>query len=89
MTQRLTFFDAALKVLRDKDRPTTTNELIAECLKRGLIDTSGKTPDASMSSILDRMRQRPQSPIRRRFKAGRQRAVQGNRSVGCRRRWSG
>jgi hypothetical protein len=77
VTQPLTFFDAALKVLREKGRAMTTTEVVAECLRRGLIDTSGKTPGASMSSVLYRMSQRPQSPIRRRFKAGSQRAVRG------------
>jgi hypothetical protein len=50
----MTYFDAALAVLQDAERPLTTREIVASALTRGLIEPRGKTPEATMSAELYR-----------------------------------
>jgi hypothetical protein len=47
-----TFLAAALAVLRGSSRPLTAREITQEATRRGLLKTSGKTPDASMAAAL-------------------------------------
>jgi len=50
----MTFYEAALMVLRTADRPLTTAEITDRVLAAGLITTVGKTPQATMSAVLYR-----------------------------------
>lgn len=47
-----TFLQAALEILQSVNRPLTTREIADEALRRGLLSTTGRTPDASMSAAL-------------------------------------
>ena len=50
----MTFYEAALTILRSADRPLTTEEITKLALERKLVQTAGKTPKASMVAILYR-----------------------------------
>lgn len=50
----MTYFEAALVVLRRASRSLTTREIVASALERGLIKPTGKTPEATMSAELYR-----------------------------------
>ena len=72
----MTFLEAAEAVLRTAKRPLTVHEITELALERGLVQTHGKTPAATMSAALygapaDR-------PIRREFVPGVQRAQRGS-----------
>jgi hypothetical protein len=48
----MTYYEAALQILRSTRRPLTTREITDRALKRGLITPRGKTPLATMGSML-------------------------------------
>jgi hypothetical protein len=48
----VTYFEAALTVLRRARRPLTTREVTDDAIRSGLIRPQGKTPKASMSAQL-------------------------------------
>lgn len=48
----MTFLDAALRVLADADEPLTAREITARILERGLVVTTGRTPEASVAAAL-------------------------------------
>lgn len=48
----MTYYEAALQVLRSVQRPLTTREITDQALRRGLITPAGKTPHATMSAEL-------------------------------------
>jgi len=48
----MTFREAAIRILSEADEPLTAGEITERALERGLIDTGGKTPEASMRKIL-------------------------------------
>lgn len=48
----MTFYEAALQILRSSPHPLTTREITDKAIERGLIATNGKTPDATMSAAL-------------------------------------
>ena len=48
----MTYFEAALTVLRHAKRPLTAREIVAAAIKKGLIVPKGKTPEATMSAAL-------------------------------------
>jgi hypothetical protein len=48
----MTFYEAALQVLRSSRRPLTTREITERALESGLIVSRGKTPEASMAAVL-------------------------------------
>jgi hypothetical protein len=50
----MTFLEAAIQVLRSSRRPLTTREVTERALEAGLIDTHGKTPNATMAAVLYR-----------------------------------
>lgn len=50
----MTYFDAALVVLENAERPLTVREIVEVARERGLIKPAGKTPEASMSAALYR-----------------------------------
>ena len=48
----MTYYEAALQILRSARRPLTTREITDLAIEEGLIVPTGKTPDASMSREL-------------------------------------
>ena len=52
------FKDAAYEILKQANKPLHYNEITNQAIKAGLLDTTGKTPHATMgallSSILDK-----------------------------------
>ena len=50
----MTFFEAALQVLRSSKQPLTVREITDRALERGLVASDGKTPYSTMSAILYR-----------------------------------
>ena len=52
MTKGITYFEAAVAILRRAKRPLTTREIAAAAIEDGLIAPKGKTPHASMSVAL-------------------------------------
>lgn len=50
--QRITYYDAALRVLQSADRPLSTHEITDLALEQGMILPVGKTPHATMSATL-------------------------------------
>lgn len=72
----MTFLEAAEVVLRTARKPLTVREITEIALRRGLLETHGKTPDATMSAAL--YGASPDGPIRREFVPGSRRAVRGS-----------
>ena len=72
----MTFRQSAEAVLRSAGRPLTTAEITEIALRRGLIQTRGKTPVASMAAAL--YGAPPDSPIQREYTSGRGRALRGS-----------
>jgi hypothetical protein len=48
----MTYYEAALQILRSVQKPLTTREITDRALERGLITPRGKTPHATMGSML-------------------------------------
>jgi hypothetical protein len=48
----MTYYEAALEVLRSARKPLTTREITDLALERGLLVPGGKTPHATMSAAL-------------------------------------
>ena len=72
----MTFLSAAEAVLQSSKRPLTVNQITAAALRRGLINTHGKTPEATMSAALYMAAKNdPGGPIRREFLPGTIRAA--------------
>lgn len=49
---RMTYFEAALQVLKSSREPLTAREITERAIERGLIVPRGKTPDATMRATL-------------------------------------
>jgi hypothetical protein len=49
---RMTYYQAALIVLRSTRRPLSTREITNLALQRNLIQPGGKTPNDTMSAVL-------------------------------------
>lgn len=61
MTNSLTYYEAALQVLRSADHPLTTREIADLAIAKGLIAPTGKTPHSSMGRVLYlRVRESPE-----------------------------
>ena len=72
----MTFLEAAEEVLRTAQRPLSAHEITEIAVSRGLLTSTGKTPEATMSA---RLYGAPSDgPFRREYKPGRQRAVRGS-----------
>lgn len=67
--------DAAIAVLKNARRSLTTREITEAALKKGLITTQGKTPEATMSAALYRYANTKSALIRREFTPGLTRAA--------------
>jgi hypothetical protein len=50
----VTYFEAALTVLRRAKRPLTAAEIVGAAIERGLVTPKGRTPEATMSAELYR-----------------------------------
>ena len=61
----MTFLDAAYEILKAADRPLHYTEITARALDKGLLDTKGRTPEATMGSRLYADTKRPGSRFRR------------------------
>jgi len=48
----MTYYEAALQVLRSVGHPLTSREITDRALERGLIAPRGKTPHATMAAVL-------------------------------------
>jgi hypothetical protein len=48
----MTYYEAAIEVLRAAKRPLTTQEVTNRAIEKGLIAPSGKTPVATMAAVL-------------------------------------
>jgi hypothetical protein len=72
----MSFLAAAETVLRTTGKSLTAAEITEIALRRGLVQTHGKTPAASMSAAL--YGAPPDSLIRREFKPGRKRAARNS-----------
>jgi hypothetical protein len=72
----LTFFEAAVEVLRQEERALSTRELTDLVLAKKLVRTRGRTPRATMSAAL--YSAPADSPIHREYELVYQRARQGS-----------
>ena len=72
----MTYLEAAVAVLRKSGRPMTSHEITAEALRRGLIRTTGKTPEATMAAALY-THVSLGAPVKRLFEPGNGRAKRG------------
>jgi hypothetical protein len=72
----MTYREAAVAVLREARRPLTAPEIVERALAKGLIETHGATPAASLASAL--YTAPPGVPIRRVFRQGPTRAARGS-----------
>lgn len=50
----MTYYEAAIQVLRSIKRPLSTQEITDQAITKGLITPTGKTPDATMGAVLYR-----------------------------------
>jgi hypothetical protein len=73
----MTYFEAALAVLRRAKRPLTTREVAAAAIEAGLIVPKGKTPHATMSATLYQ-RAKSDPLLVKRGSPGRSRAQRGS-----------
>jgi hypothetical protein len=48
----MTYFEAALQVLKSSQEPLTTREITERALERGLVVSPGKTPHRTMAAAL-------------------------------------
>ena len=48
----MTYFEAAVAVLRRAERPLTAREIVAAAIKKGLVVPKEQTPEATMSATL-------------------------------------
>jgi hypothetical protein len=52
----VTYYEAALYILKAAQRPLTTQEVTQRAIERGLIAPRGKTPERTMAAVLYRQR---------------------------------
>ena len=74
----LSFLDAALVVLSQSNHALTSAEITAKALERGLVTTTGKTPEASMSAALYVELGRPKSRVAKLSRPGPTRSARGS-----------
>ncbi len=60
----MTYFEAAVTILQECNRPMTAREIMNEVIRRGLLTPSGKTPLYTLSSALyTSMQANPDGPL--------------------------
>ena len=75
----MTFLEAAMAVLEACGRPMTATEIVEEAKRRGLLQSAGKTPEASLSARLYvYVRDHPDGRLVRLAEAGPNRARHGS-----------
>jgi len=75
---RNNYLEAAVTVLEAVGKPLTSREITREALRRGLIQSAGKTPEATMSAHLYvHVRDDPTPRVIRLAEPGEQRARRG------------
>jgi hypothetical protein len=72
----VTFLEAAARVLEKAQSPLTVSQITEAAVRRGLIESHGKTPEATMSAALYRAPK--DGPIQRVFSPGIVRARRGS-----------
>jgi hypothetical protein len=72
----VTFLEAAIVVLKASRRPLTAGEITGAALHKGLLQTRGETPEATMSAAL--YRAPVDGPIQREYAPGEKRAIRGS-----------
>ena len=72
----VTFIEAAEQVLRASQRPLSATEITELAMRRGLLQTKGQTPAATMRAAL--YGAPPGTPIRRESTPGRRRAARNS-----------
>jgi hypothetical protein len=73
------FLAAALRVLREAERPLSTTELTERALTAGALESRGRTPVNTMAAVLYlAVRDDPDCPIIRVYEPGRGRARRGS-----------
>jgi hypothetical protein len=50
----MTFYEAALQILKSSHQPLTSQEITRRALELGLVASHGKTPAATMAAVLYR-----------------------------------
>jgi hypothetical protein len=73
----VTFWQAAEKVLTNRNQPMTAREIFERAVDRGLIDTRGKTPLATLEAMLY-MHSKRDPRLERVFEQGATRAKRGS-----------
>jgi hypothetical protein len=72
----MTYFEAALRVLRSSRRPLSTSEILERIQRQNLLQLTGRTPAATLSAALYRhVGKHPQ--LRREYVPGAHRAKKG------------
>ena len=62
----MSFLKAAITVLKETGREMTATEVVRIALERGLVESSGRTPDATLTAQLYvHVRDHPQGPLRK------------------------
>jgi hypothetical protein len=75
----MTFLEAALTVLADAERPLTSREVAERVVGRGLVPTTGRTPEATISkSLYVALRDTRAPGLERLFQQGATRARRGS-----------
>ncbi len=71
----MSFLEAAIFILKETGREMTASEVVRIALDRGLVKSSGRTPEATMAAQLYvHLREHPQGPLRKIAEPGAQRA---------------
>jgi hypothetical protein len=71
----MSFLNAGIAVLRDTERELTADEIACIALERGLIESKGKTPGATLAAqFYSYVRDHPEGPLRKLSEPGETRA---------------
>lgn len=74
----MTYYEAAVAVLRRAKRPLTAREIVAAAIKMGLIVPNGQTPEATMSATLYTRAAKSDRLLVKLERPGHSRAVRGS-----------
>jgi hypothetical protein len=74
----MTFLDAAVAVLKRSNRPLSSAEITERALVSGQLETSGKTPEASMTAALYKEANADRPRVRKISEPGATRAARGS-----------
>lgn len=75
----MTYFEAALAVLKRSQRPMSAQQIVDQAIAEGLVSPGGKTPVATLNALLYRyIRDAPEPVIERHAEEGPTRARRGS-----------